>query len=239
MTYSLNKVNFISNTFLSDQKYLTELIFDGKIFSYLPEDSSFSMTNSIVSSNSLLLCAYSAYLIDNNCGTVATLSTTIQAEKAYLVTFDYLSEVTFLNVVFMDNSLTHINYIKTLSLIVDGFICGNTQLSSSINDNSCLRITEFSKINCTIKNSQFFNKNLVNNYIIEASSEQNSLINTEYEGSITLKNITFHDITLTTTASFYISASLYLSSLQTLAISINQITFNQLFVTTPERLFTD
>jgi len=82
------------------------------------------MTNSTVSSNSLLTCSYSSYLINNNCGTVA-LSTTTTAEKTYLMTFDYLSQVTLLNVVSMDNSLTHINYIKTLNFIVDGFVCGN------------------------------------------------------------------------------------------------------------------
>jgi len=74
-------------------------------------------------------------------------------------------------------------------------------------------MTEFSKINFTITNSQFFNKNLVDNFLIEASSEQNSLINTEHEGKITLKNITFHDIAVTTSTSFYVSASLHLSSL--------------------------
>jgi len=139
----------------------------------------------------------------------------------------------------MDNSLTHINYIKTLRFIVDGFVCGNTYLSSSENDRSCLRMTDFSKINFTITNSQFFNKYLVDNFLIEASSEQKSLINTEYEGYITLKNITFHDIALTTTDPFYVSASMYLSSLKTLDISITEITFNQLLSTTPERLFTD
>ena len=61
-------------------------------------------------------------------------------------------------------------------------------------------MTEFSKINFTITNSQFFNKNLVKGFLIEASSEQNSLINTEYEGYVTLKNISFRDVALTTTS---------------------------------------
>jgi len=74
-------------------------------------------------------------------------------------------------------------------------------------------MTKFSLLNLSIFNSQFFNKNLVNNKIIEASSEQKSLNQTEYEGKITLKNLTFHNIALTTSASLYSSGSLYLSSL--------------------------
>ena len=152
MLYTLNNTNFLSNTFLSDSKELTELIFDGRIVSYLPEESSFQMTNSSISSNSLLVCSYSTFLVNNNCPSESTV-TSKQAEKTYLLTFDYLSNVTLVNIITMDNSLTFVNYIKTLSFIVNGLTCGNSYLNSSGNDNSCIRISEFSKINLTILNS--------------------------------------------------------------------------------------
>ena len=49
MIYNLNNSNYKLNTFLFDSLQLTELIFNGRITSYLIEESTFSITNSIIS----------------------------------------------------------------------------------------------------------------------------------------------------------------------------------------------
>ena len=87
------------------------------------------------------------------------------------MTFNYLTSVTMLNMLSMDNSLTLMNNIKPLRFFVDGLSCGNTQLNLSGNDYSCIQLSDFSKINLTISNSHFFNKKLTNNYVIDASSD--------------------------------------------------------------------
>ena len=89
------------------------------------------------------------------------------------MTFNHLSNVTVLNIESIDNSLALLNYMKALSFTVDRLSCGNSQLFSSIskNDKSCIKISEFSSINFTITNSLFFNKNIINNYVIDASSD--------------------------------------------------------------------
>jgi len=88
------------------------------------------------------------------------------------MTFDYLSSVRLQNITSIDNSLTLINYIRTLNFIVDGFTCGNTEINTTGKDHSCLTISKFSNITFELTNSTFFNKNLTNNYVIEAISDE-------------------------------------------------------------------
>ena len=151
MIYSMNNINFTSNTFVSDSISLTELIFNGKLFSYLPDlESSFYIKDSTISSNSLFTCTYSS-VKSSPCA--STSSSTISTSKSYLMTFDYLSSVTILNMQSQDNSLTLLNYIKTLNLTLDRLSCGNTFLSDSGTDHSCIKLSDFSTLTAIITNS--------------------------------------------------------------------------------------
>lgn len=88
-----------------------------------------------------------------------------------------------------------------------------------------------------MKNSTFFNKNILNSYLIEAISDVPSLGSEEYEGYISLTDIHFTDINLSSSASFYVVASFYLNSLQTLNVSLVETTFDRIIFNTPEHLF--
>ena len=76
----------------------------------------------------------------------------------------------------MDNILTLGYFIRTMNVQISNLTCGSTSIkNTNIYDKSCINIFDFNQLNFSISNSKFFNKNLLNDHVIKATSDQSSL----------------------------------------------------------------
>ena len=199
MSYSLNNTNYISNSFLLNSISSYVVIFDGKLSSYLSTTSSFLISNSSISSNTEQTCSYALYLASNCPVTVVdTTSEIVTVESYYLFQIDYVTKATFYNVTSMDNIMTLIYFVHTLTFHINTLTCSNTIASTSVLDQSCIYMSDFKKLNFTMTNSIFYNKYLSNTYLIEGTSSEYSSGSSSYDGNFTIYNTTFKGINLAT-----------------------------------------
>lgn len=238
MSYSLNNTNYISNSFLLNSISSYVVIFDGKLSAYLTTTSSFLLSNSTISSNTEQTCSYTLYLASNCPVTVIdTTSEIVTVESYYLFQIDYVTKATLYNVTSMDNIMTLIYFVHTLTFHINTLTCANTAASTSVLDQCCIYMSDFKKLNFTMTNSIFYNKYLSNTYLIEGTSSEYSLGTSSYDGNFTIYNTTFSGINLATQNAFYMSSQIYMNSLQVLLINITNSTFSYVSYSTPQRLF--
>ncbi|KAL4475170.1 hypothetical protein ABPG74_001866 [Tetrahymena malaccensis] len=234
--WNITQTNLVNNTFLINLWQIQALLIDCQpIYQSLGVDQQFYLTSSIFQNTKFYSCYYTEFQL-NQCEVVNTYDNIASQQmiQLYLIALDQIQQISLSLVQDIDNQISFLLLISPAQLDIKKYSCYNNIMNMFIFDQACINIQQFEQLNFTLSDSNFENKNILNNYAIQIYSNLNTDYQQNTQQLISFNNINFNNIIIRTASQHQQSSAIYIFSFQQLNLKFSKLVFSQITYETPQ-----